>query len=69
MARKKYKVLTFSGDHVVHEVKTSQNIFNSSYLKKAEQIARNCNTGGGFDGYTPTFFVHKINYRYDEEPG
>ena len=67
MARKKYKVLSYSGDHVVHEVKTSQNIFNSSHLKKAERVAKNCNAGGGFNGHTPGFFMCPIDYKYGEE--
>ena len=67
MARKKYKVLTYSDNHVVHEVKTSLNIFNTSYFRKAEQVANNCNTGGGFNGHTPGFFVQQMTYKYNED--
>ena len=67
MARKKYKVLTYLDNHVVHEVKTSQNIFDTSYFKKAEQVAKNCSAGGGFNGHTPSFFARRMTYKYNEE--
>lgn len=67
MARKKYRVDSYSNNHTVHEIKTSQNILHTSYLRIAERVAKNCNAGGGFNGYTPSFFIQRIDYKYDEE--
>jgi len=42
------------------ETKTNQIIKIGIDLKKAKEIIRHLNFGGGFDGETPTFFLSDI---------
>lgn len=42
------------------ETKTNQIIKTGIDLKKAKEMIRHLNFGGGFDGETPTFFLSDI---------
>jgi hypothetical protein len=41
------------------EVKTDQIIKSGLPLRKAKELCRHLNFGGGFDGFTPSFFLAK----------
>lgn len=42
------------------ENNTNQVIKTGLILQKAKGVVRHLNMGGGFDGWTPTFFLNKI---------
>jgi 16S rRNA G1207 methylase RsmC len=44
----------------VIETKTNQTIVNDVSMPNAKLIARHLNFGGGFDGFTPSFFNEKL---------
>ena len=48
-----YKV---NGNSVV-ETKTGLDIYSSDSSKKNTEVCRHLNLGGGFDGWTPEFFL------------
>jgi hypothetical protein len=50
---------TKGDDNFVYEKPTGLEIPVNSNPKVAKQIMRNLNMGGGFDGFTPTFFTWK----------
>ena len=39
------------------EVKTSQIVKSGLGMRKAKELCRHLNFGGGFDGFTPVFFL------------
>jgi len=41
------------------EIKTEQIVKSGLGMKKAKELCRHLNFGGGFDGWTPTFFLAK----------
>lgn len=45
----------------VVENTTNQVIKSGLSLQKAKEIVRHLNLGGGFDGFTPAFFLNKIS--------
>lgn len=47
------------GAHVV-ETTTNQTIKSDIGLSKAKALARHLNMGGGFDGFTPAFFLAQV---------
>lgn len=44
----------------VIETKTDQVIASSLPMSQAKAMVRHLNFGGGFDGFTPSFFIEKI---------
>jgi len=48
-----YKVI----DTSVIETTTSQTIKTAKTVDEAKKLARHLNLGGGFDGFTPNFFL------------
>ena len=56
-----YKLITNPGHFFdVLETTTNQIVFTSAEHSKAKEFLRHLNLGGGFDGYTPSFFMKKI---------
>jgi len=51
-------IVEVGGD--ILETKTNQIIKTGIDLKKAKEMIRHLNFGGGFDGETPTFFLSDI---------
>lgn len=51
-----YKV---NGNSVV-ETATGHDVYNSDSSKKNTEVCRHLNFGGGFDGWTPEFFLIPI---------
>ena len=43
----------------VIEVNTGQSIKSELTVEKARELCRHLNFGGGFDGWTPAFFLEK----------
>jgi len=41
------------------EIKTEQIVKSGLGMKKAKELCRHLNFGGGFDGWTPAFFLAK----------
>lgn len=39
------------------ETKTAQIVLNGLGIRKAKEMVRHLNFGGGFDGFTPAFFL------------
>lgn len=48
-----------SGGDVL-EVKTNQTVAQRLPMRKAKELCRHLNFGGGFDGFTPAFFLQRI---------
>lgn len=44
----------------VIETKTNQIIATNISMPNAKAMVRHLNFGGGFDGFTPSFFIEKI---------
>lgn len=62
-----YKVMNYTA-HIntpsdlradVIEVNTGQSIKSGLTVDKARELCRHLNFGGGFDGFTPAFFLQK----------
>lgn len=47
-------------EYLVVETLTNQVIKSFYSREKAKKLLRHLNLGGGFDGWTPTFFMKKI---------
>jgi hypothetical protein len=62
-----YKVKKEDNQFKVIETKTDKIIYQSDDEKKARELARKWNLGGGFSGWTPTFFLdeHKFQPQTD----
>lgn len=45
----------------VIETQTEQVVKSFDSKDKAKKFLRHLNLGGGFDGWTPTFFLNKLN--------
>lgn len=45
----------FGGD--ILETKTNQLVMRGLGMRKAKELVRHLNFGGGFDGFTPAFFL------------
>lgn len=55
-----YKIVMNSVNFDVIETCTEQVIRTFEAHKEAKKFLRHLNLGGGFDGWTPTFFLKKI---------
>ena len=56
-----YALKTLENENYVTEHETGYDIPVSGDYKEAKSILRNLNMGGGFDGFTPSFFC--IRYK------
>lgn len=54
-----YSMKTTDKGNFIVEKATGLEIPVNSDQKVAKEVMRNVNMGGGFDGYTPTFFTWK----------
>ena len=50
----------------VVELPTGHAIYKEVTIKEAKSACRHLNFGGGFDGWTPAFFLQKTNFSYSE---
>lgn len=55
-----YKIVEENGAFNVFEVPTEQVIKAFTDNKEARKFLRHLNLGGGFDGWTPTFFMKTV---------
>lgn len=58
-----YKII----DNDVVETQTGYIISSHSTKDQAKVVCRHLNFGGGFDGYTPQFFLQKIKNNFVED--
>jgi hypothetical protein len=58
-----YKLIENNGVHCVYEVTTDQTIKTFLDQKEAKKFMRHLNLGGGFDGWTPTFFMRPVEVK------
>lgn len=56
-----YKMQEINSGYVVFETMTNQIIKTFQSREKAKRFLRHLNLGGGFDGWTPTFLLKKLN--------
>ena len=62
MGSANYEIITFpllNGDKVfdIYERNTELRVKTFNSYNKAKEIVKNLNSGGGFNGWTPTFFT------------
>jgi hypothetical protein len=55
-----YKLVENNGVHCVYEVPTEQTVKTFLDQKEAKKFMRHLNLGGGFSGWTPSFFLRTI---------
>lgn len=51
-----YKVKKENEKFIIHESQTDRKVYESNDEKQVRAVARRWNLGGGFAGWTPTFF-------------
>ena len=56
-----YRIRTFDGKYHIFETTTGFIIYSSPEEDKVKSICRFLNSGGGFNGATPTIFCHKVD--------
>ena len=56
-----YKIVNESNTYNVFETATEQVIRSFFTVDEAKKFLRHLNLGGGFDGWSPNFFLKKIN--------
>lgn len=56
-----YKVIKDNFGYNVVETKTEQIIKVLETQAEAKKLMKHLNLGGGFDGFTPNFFVKKVS--------
>jgi hypothetical protein len=59
-----YKVIKDNFGYNVVETKTDQIIKVFEVQADAKKLMKHLNLGGGFDGFTPNFFVKKVSVPY-----
>jgi hypothetical protein len=57
----KYKMLNDLGSYKVFETTTEQTVGRFSTELEARKFLRHLNFGGGFDGWTPNFFLRDLS--------
>lgn len=55
-----YKLIQNNSVWEIFEIETKQVIKKYTCFSKAKKKIKHLNLGGGFDGYTPTFFLINI---------
>lgn len=55
-----YSVINNNGSYDVYETSTEQVIKTFTKATEAKELMKRLNLGGGFDGWTPSFFLIKI---------
>lgn len=58
-----YKVIKEGKDFHIKETSTNEVILILDSKEKAQKIATHLNMGGGFDGFTPKFFLNETLYK------
>jgi hypothetical protein len=58
----KYKIVKNNRRFTIVEIATTQTIDSFSTEKEAKKFMRHLNSGGGFDGWSPTFIAKKVAY-------
>lgn len=56
-----------NGMHEIVETQTGNIVGGNLDAQQAKVSCRHLNFGGGFDGWTPTFFLVKPQFSYDED--
>ena len=56
-----YKIVNESNTYNVFETATEQVIRSFFTVDEAKKFLRHLNLGGGFDGWSPSFFLKKID--------
>lgn len=56
-----YKIL----DNALVETKTESQMLKSENMTKLRDMKRRLNMGGGFDGFTPSFFFNDVIVKND----
>ena len=62
-----YKIQQTENLYQVVETQTGNIVANFLEQHQAKTTCRHLNFGGGFDGYTPEFFLQKTKISYSEE--
>ena len=63
-----YKIQkTENGMHEIVEIQTGNIVGGNLDMSQAKTSCRHLNFGGGFDGLTPSFFLQKTKFSYDED--
>ena len=57
-----YKIVNENNTYNVFETATEQVIRSFSVLDEAKKFMRSLNLGNAFDGWTPSFFLKKIDF-------
>lgn len=60
-----YKILEEDNTYKVFEIATEQVIKSFSDKTEAKKFLRHLNLGGGFSGWTPTFFMVPVKVNYN----
>jgi hypothetical protein len=55
-----YKMKEVNGKYIIEETETGLEVQKYKEQKAARETLRNLNMGGGFDGFSPTFFTKSI---------
>lgn len=62
-----YKIQQVETLYQIVETKTGNVVAGNLDQQQAKTTCRHLNFGGGFDGWTPDFFLQKTKFSYDEE--
>jgi len=56
----KYKIKTIKGKFCLYEIQTDKVVYCSSQEIKIKDMCKKLNSGSGFDGHTPNFFLSSV---------
>lgn len=62
-----YSIKTKNKEHTIIEKSTGHSVFKSTNKRNAHKKLAFYNMGGGFDGWTPSFFLTKMPELYFSE--
>lgn len=60
-----YKLVEENKTYSVYEIATEQVIKSFTDKSEAKKFLRHLNLGGGFSGWTPTFFMVPVKVKYN----
>lgn len=60
-----YKLVEENKTYSVYEIATEQVIKSFTDKTEAKKFLRHLNLGGGFSGWTPTFFMVPVKVKYN----